>query len=647
LGSPDTTNEEGRRRATSTRPRVWLRLTEEILSAQSGSRPPFSAWIYLGADAERYFRLRRALGGNGREIESGPLLNQAVDAFREELLNFDRVLEVRSELRWHATDTAERSVYTSELFHRCASSLVLADLVGDLDESLLVVTDDFFLNQRLAGLVRSLACGGDGRHRWSVERLRYVGYRIRQLCLGLAHRVYFVGAFAISRRRVRAAVPVRPTTQLDFLLVTWVDPGTFDSARLIEREVYFGALPGALRERGLRVGFVAVPASWMFPIDAILANVAGAKDSVLMLEQSLRWRDVISIVVCSLVSPVHVRRRLEVGTIDVTGHLVDELRSEAAKPRQLWAMQFFHLGRHIARQGPPAVVLHLFEGQPWEKMLRMGIQQGSSQTRVVGCQHTPMSVRWFPWSPSRRDLTSGQLPDHVLTLGPLWSRLLASYSYPPERIRVGQALRYAADEPSELRERVPRGDWSPTILVAGAMGTNETLELVVKAVRAVRQLDGVRLVVKLHPKMVGGRKLFLAALGRVLGPELPAEALEFADGSAADALADADVVLYTTTTVSYEALAAGLPVICVHSDFWFDLDPIPADAGVAVAARTPDELKQAIESLLNAGPATIDQQERRRQFLRDALAAGDPASFVSLVEEGPCRSCTRDSRDAG
>lgn len=614
-------------------PSVVVRLGREVLDG-SVRELAASPWIYLGTDAERYFDIQRALAGHGRQIVAGPLLNEAADAFRDEILNFDQVLKVRSELRWQATDLAERSVYNTAFLHRCCSALVLHRVLAGLEEDLLVIVDDPFLGRRLAGLARQVGRSGDGPFRRAAHAVRHLADRNGLLVRGLVHRLLFLRAFRASRQTVRRHLPFdRPRPSLDVLIVTWLAPDTFDANAPIDRDTYFGLMPGELRRRGFRVGYLAILTTWVFPLKELLQNVASAYDHVAVPEEVLRWRDTLAIVSTTLLKPARVRRRLEAGGVDLTGHLVDELRREWAKPRQLWSLQFFYVGRFLAEHGAPAAVVHPFENQPWEKTLRLGLNERMPEVRVIGCQHTPISARWFPYFPSRRDLSMGQLPDRVVVIGPLWKQLLAAHGYPPEQLDVAPALRYVhlADLQPLRRDTIPRSGL--TVVVAGSIGYSDSLEMVVKALRAIEPLENVRLVVKLHPKMGGTRDWFLQALLRALARETPLPHLTFDDRTVPEVLSGADVVLYTTTSVSYEALAVGIAVVFVQSDFWFDLDPVPADADVGWTVRTPAEIRAVIEGLLHEDPRTAEQRRGSGlKLLQEAFADGDAAGFVRALD---------------
>ena len=598
--------------AGARRPRVVVLDAKSTLPALGAGW----AWIYFGGAARDYFSVRARIGGRAREIPAGPLINDVAREHREEILNFDESVQPRSELRCNATDLAERSVFTSNFIHTCCCALGLVRVLDTTEDDVLVVVDDALLGRRLAALARARR-----RDVETPDARPLALVRARSVAAGIVHRLLFLRGLGATRRVIRRRLdPARQQPMLDVLLATWADPETFSAEAPVERETYFGTLPGELRANGQSVGFLANLTTWIYPLDDILRSLASAADPVVVPEEAVRLRDGVAIALSTLVSPARVTGRFEPGGLDLSGLITDALRREWSQPRQLWALQFFHVGRFLAGHGRPAKVIFPFENQPWEKTLRLGLRDALPDTGIVGYQHTPVSESWFPYFPSRRDVEGGNLPDRVLTIGTLWQRLFAASGYPPEQLEVTPALRYRhLAEPAPPRRRA-EGE-PASVVVAGSIGLSDSLELLVKAVEALAPLSNLVVRVKLHPKLGATRDEFVRGVLDVLQlDELP-QAVRFVDGHASDVVREADVVLYNTTSVSYEALAAGVPVVFVASDFWFDVDPLPSGSGVRQTARTPEQIRAAVEALLAESP--VDAEARRqhaRKFLDDAFA---------------------------
>ena len=574
------------------------------------------AWIYFGSDARAYFSVRARIDGRARELAAGPLINDVMRKHREEILNFDESVQPRNELRWNATDLAERNVFTSNFIHACCCALGLDRMLRTTEDDLLIVVDDALLGSRLAAIGRA-----HGREVESPGASPLAVVRARSVAAGLAHRLLFLGRLAATRRAIRRRLdPQRMQPKLDVLLVTWADPETFSSEAPVERDTYFGTLPAELRASGQSVGFLANPTTWIYPLDDILRNVGSAADPVVVPEETVRLRDGVAIALSTLVAPARLSGPFEAGGLDLSGLIADELRREWSKPRQLWALQFFYVGRFLAGQGRPAKVIFPFENQPWEKTLRLGLRAALPETESVGFQHTPVSEHWFPYFASRRDVAAGQLPDRLLTIGRHWCRLFAASGYPADRLEIVPALRHA--HLADLRGARARGsDERSVVLVAGSIGPGDSLELVVKSLQALDEVAGTQVRIKLHPKLGVSQETFERRVRDALGGRALAANVSFVGGSVLDALRDTDFVLYNTTSIAYEALALGIPVVFVESDFWFDIDPLPPESDVREAARTPAEIRAAIERLLRETPAEAKcRRLRAQELMGDAFA---------------------------
>jgi hypothetical protein len=611
---------------------VTLRTRVEVAlsGASIGAPPSGGAWIYLGSSAESYFRTRSQLQGLA-EIPAGPLLNAIADEFRDELLNFDATLDVRNELRWQTTDLAERNPFTSGFLHACCSALALVRLAAR-DSDLLVVVDDAQLGSRLEEVVERHADVDLVRRTRRHVPSAAARFVLGELVSGLRHRFRFVRGSARTRRQVSRRLEAgRFASPVDTLIVTWVDPTTFEPGTRIERERYFGELPEALRDAGCDVGYLADTRTWPAGAVDLLGGLEASGDPVVVIDEVTRPREALRLVAATLARPARGARPFVVDGVDLTGFVSDELWRDWGKARQMEAMRDALVWKYVRGRGlTPRRIIHLFENQPWEKALRIGCA-GPGAPQVVACQHTPINSHWFSFFPSRRDLRAGSLPERVFVIGDLWRRLLEAHGYPPERLQLAPPLRYSLSG-SPGRPGHASADGVKNVLVAGSIGLSDSLELVTKAVVAFGSLEQIQIVVKLHPKLAITPEGFGERLQRG-ADRLPAlDRLSFRSGSVPETLAEVDLVLYTTTTVAYEALAAGIPIVFVQSDFWFDADPIPSDVGPERAARTPDEIARLAAPLLDSSSAERREHlARGRELVADAFADGDASDFASIL----------------
>jgi surface carbohydrate biosynthesis protein (TIGR04326 family) len=362
----------------------------------------------------------------------------------------------------------------------------------------------------------------------------------------------------------------------------------------------------------------------------VLDNAREAGDPVLLLEECVRLRDALWIFLATFRRPARPVRRLEMGGVDLTEFLRDELRDGAS----FWTLQFAFVAKTLRRRGiRPELVIHLFENASWEKALALGMRRQLPDTRIVGYQHSTLVFRLSTEVRSRRDFGELDAPDVIVANGRLWEQVLVERGFASERLRSGPALRFTnvlarLERPPEM---MPRDAERPCVLIAGAGGYDEALELVCKALEALAGWNA-RLLVKLHPSMPNREGFFPAAL-RILGLDALPPGVEVTTKAMPELLDQTDVLVQTKTSTVYEALAHGVPVVLVRSDFWLDRSQLPPDAGVALLARSPEEIAAAVRRTLDEPEAEArERRARTRALLEQAFTPVDERSLNAFLE---------------
>jgi hypothetical protein len=289
------------------------------------------------------------------------------------------------------------------------------------------------------------------------------------------------------------------------------------------------------------------------------------------------------------------------------------LRMEARRDRRLSvaveARLIAHVGRGLARLGiQPKLVLHAYEAQPWEKMLALGIRRSSPAVRIVAMQHAPFAWNYVSVFPSRKSITQGAIPDLLLMTGPGYARWFSDAGIPPDRIAVLGAVRFEDIGRAEL----PRGQ---TILCCTSIELDEAMELAAKAAEATVGL-GVPLVINFHPVTdatfrTSVRDAVRSAVGTA------ADHVTFSEASVRVLLDEAKVVLYMSSAVCFEAVAAGRCAINIGRNVALDYDKLPGD--IAIRCDTPEALRAM---LINADPAK-HQSASLSHWLAPVIGADD------------------------
>jgi hypothetical protein len=239
--------------------------------------------------------------------------------------------------------------------------------------------------------------------------------------------------------------------------------------------------------------------------------------------------------------------------------------------------------------------------------------------------------------------------DTMAAWGPATRRLLEGAGVAAERIRVVGASRFDALADLVLRRarirrevcRELRLDPDRPVALFTAQGVRqatrfpdchvspqENLELCRLAVRAAGQLPDTQLIVKYHVMEPHARLIEEILRSEGLGGR--ARFLQHAD--IYRLLCAADVVMTGWSTTGLEAMALDIPLIVVR------VRPQPyrmpyAQPGVALEARTVEELSDALRTVVRTRGGESDAASARKRFIEDWCAGPSGTASRALAAE--------------
>jgi len=589
---------------------------------------PFTV-LFLGSSFARFSELREQLPPGWSMPVPGPVLNGAAQRLRDLVIDLDVHIEPRGLTRraWDASLVGERGPFASTLILQLARFLTFVETICQPGRHL-IVTDDVTFGRlllrearRRAADVGWLVPGGRFRLPDYIRAASEVAARGVE---GLRRRASVVRRFVVRKAQLawlrrHHPLPLQGLRRAQVMLVVWGRPNTFPNTGLLMHEFNFGRLPELLKQTGFGIAYLAYPLTYVAPFMAIARNALNAEDVVALIEDFIPWRAILPAALSGLSLPRRIGR-LSIFGIDATA----VLRMEAQRDRRLSASAEAHLltyvGRGFARRGiNPEILLHLYEAQPWEKMLAAGVRQ-HLRARVVAVQHAPFAWNYLSFFPSHRDLEDGHWPDVLLTAGRGYTTWFRGAGVSAARLAVLGAVRYentvAVKEPRE-----------PAVLCCTGIEFDEAVELAVKAAAATRDV-GIPLIINFHPVTdAAWRDDLREAVGRTV--DARANHVTYSERPMRELLERVDTVLYTTSAACFEAVQAGRRAIYVGRDLVLDYDKLPDD--IAVRARSVDELRDLITQ-----PQTTSRQSAASlaSWLEPVI---DPASLRKrLTEPAPC-----------
>ncbi|HEY2602620.1 MAG TPA: hypothetical protein VGI67_13770, partial [Thermoleophilaceae bacterium] len=599
-------------------------------AARAAASHGIRSWVYVGEDSGWRVRAER---GELADLDVEPL-GELVERYSWELrapyIDWIGELSLANEsLDWWASELAAKNPFML-LYNRICALAAARSLIADGLTSALVVCSSSALASGVLDFARengveasAIAPGEEpasGRREGAAARLvdvlaRHAPPSALARLPGPARRG-LDAAPSYRRRlleRLGARGDIRFGGQGSALLFTWVDARSLAPDGSY-RDPHFGSLPRLLRDAGQRVAYVPhfLPGAEVEPVARRLLHT----DETMIFPEL--FLDDAALGDCRAraerFAPT-IPDHAELGRVPVTALAREQI--ESLRWMHAIVLSYATVVRGLVLAGVrPERVFFPYEGHSWEQVVCWAFRNHAPGTKLVGYDNVNFSRLALSMYPAASEYGHRPLPDHVVTNGETFRRVLEEEGFPHESIRVGCALRHEYLS-SEQRKPPPAhaGGGATRVLVATSIDSGQSVELIELALAAFAGVDGHRVVVKLHPAV--DRPTVLA----LLGPAARAPNVEFDDAPMPEQLERADVLLYKYTVVCYEALAHGVPCVFVKSETGLDLDQLEPFPDLRRSARTPAELRAAVSELTSmAGDERADWERRALEAVRASLA---------------------------
>lgn len=550
----------------------------------------------------------------------GITLNAAARRLRDSVINLDDEAwpADAGPQGWDCTLLAERGPLSSNLMLNLARALIVAGL-PQIPGNHLVIADGIPLCRALmaqAALPAADVSWANPSGRLGLsDRMSQSWHNVTELAMGLRRRLSFLVRFLhrkwqLAQLRRRYPLPVEALKRSDVLMTVWGRPDTFSPAQTIKREANFGALPALCAEGGIEAAYLSYPLTYTAPYRILAKNAARAKDAVVLVEDLVPWWAGFLAMWSGLGLKARVRKLRALGR-DVTAVLKLEVARERLFPAAAEAHLMRFVGRGLAGLGiRPKALLHLYEGQPWEKMLAYGMRRDLKGVRIAGLQHAPFAYEYLSFFPSTRALAGNAVPDLILTSGPGYASWLQAAGFDGRRLAVAGAVRYADVTPMPLPA-------ARSVLCCTGIELQEACELATKAVLATRAL-GLPLAVNFHPVTDEAFRASVRAAVVRVADESVANAV-LSTRPMRELLPEAQIVLYCTSASCFDAVLGGRIAVYVGPDLSVDYDKMPEE--LALRVRTVEELKDILADTNLAARSKQTPQSLSR-WLAPVVSAG-------------------------
>jgi hypothetical protein len=524
------------------------------------------------------------------ELDVAQHFRKRREVFRKQYLQMLARLSIQNAcFDWWTLPPTNKDPYSTNLCREVAVFLLIVSLVRQNYVSLLVVTG----SADLAAQVKSWARNEPVR---VVDAIRSKGAWRRLVKLYTPAGVIKACISTIYRSLVSPRY--RPDSRSSdglVVVLSLVYPSSFHGEESRDyQDVYFGPLVNYLERAGRHALVMGIMRGPFGSLAGKLKRLR-TKVPVIPVEGFLSASDIIWCtfhVLRVFTNGVQIKGELRVEGVDVEV-LVRRMFIEASRSGNPFVnLRVYRAGLRLARTFAVERCIYPHENRTWEKMLMLAMRQMSCGTRMIGYQHaaiTPSHLHFF--------LEDGEagvtpMPDVLLTTGDFTQEWLAREGgYPPGVVQAACGLRQRGPTAAHPLPKA-KGKANRLLVVLG----NPDLEDYVGTMKLLESaLDGSddrQVVIRPHPTNPVSIKgaIDAAALSGRLAPSM-------SRGDLRDALEEADVVIYASSTVAIEAASIGLPAICLDLGNALDTDPMWGWNEFKWRADSPDTLVDALEEI--------------------------------------------------
>jgi hypothetical protein len=566
-------------------------------------------WVYLGENVSQFMVIEHQIGDAGKRIEIGDKLQETAKSLRQAYIDYIGKLSIaNNSLLWWAGSLSEKNPWTSKTFlYACYIRLCQTIIKIGGQENLVFIGENRVIRK---GILKNLVNLSDSDILLFETPVRDLLGTLKNAGILFLLKAYFLVStiYHVLLARHYRLKPVKNQQEGLVLICNWVDPRSF-SADGEYRDNYFGDLALHLKNKGKKV-FIIPYILYTVPYRATLKKIVSNLDRFLLAESFLTVPDVCRIFFKTLLNrPANKVYPLFEG-IDISEEIMHDLHTDWKGTGIASNLLLYEVVKRWKNAGISIeTFIYPYENQVWEKTYCLALRKYFPSTRIIGYQHSSISKMFLNHFFAREELPVLPFPDKVITTGKYAEKLFKESGYDRAKVICGGAIRYV----NLLKKKsvpVKKDNKSRVILVTPSIDRNETIDLVWKVIKAFGQIKEYSVVFKFHPDCP------YRFIAREIGT-LPKHFI-ISEQPTDKLLQDSDLLIYNSTTTSIEALALGVPVLHIKSDFVIDRDNLSDfPASVSESASTAGEILEATERLIN-----LDERHlaRKRQLWSEIVA---------------------------
>ena len=584
-----------------------------ILKARRQLKGRAFKWVYLGENVSQFISVEHQIGNAGERIEIGGKLQEIANSLRQAYIDYIGELSVaNNSLEWWASCLSDKNPWFSKTFlYACYVKLCQNIVNSSGEKNLVFIGENKAIREGIRDNitvlpihnfntpVRDTVTSFIDTVKSIVIKVNFIRLLISNVLLTRSYRLK-VSADSLSQDK-RGLV----------LLSNWVDERSFNDKGEY-RDMYFGELAHYLGNKGKKV--VVVPhIIYMIKYLQTLKKLKKSLGNFLLPESYLTVWDVFRIFCKTLFKFREKWIYPSLENIRLDGIMTHDLRKYREKTDLTYNLLLYEAVKRWKRDDIPVEsFIYPYESQTWEKMFCMALRKYYPDAKIIGYQHATVPKMLLNYFFSIIERPILPFPDKVITTGKYAEKLFKESGYDPVKVISGGAIRYG-NFLKRTAIPVKRDISSAVILVTPSIDINESIELVRKILKAFGELKHYKIILKFHP-----RRPYEAITEKDKSIKILPEHFTVSEKPTDYLLQESSMLIYTSSATSIEAIAVGVPILHIKSDFTIDRDNLSDfPTSVRESVSTPEEIVKATENILK-----MDERElsRKRQLWAEVVA---------------------------
>jgi len=558
-------------------------------------------WAYFGENVPHAIAVERLLDANGERIDIADTLQETAHTLRQEYIDYIGKLSVKcNSMLWWASSLSEKNPFISKTFlYSCYVKVALSLLESYKQENLILFVENRALRLSLVKNI-SETFGCDVAHlepkfshvlesltnrmEFTIKHTWFVINNIYRIVL--TQHIYHLNKTDLFCEKGNSNNDL-------ILLHTWIDHRSFSQNNSF-KDAYFGKLSNYIAEKQkniILIPYILHTVSYKKTIKKLI----NCNEQFLIPSADLKLSDILHIFKATMEKPSK-KEYPYFASIDISGLIYNDNLNDWIDTRMASNLLLYYVVKNWKKRGIAIErFIHTFENHVWEKIYCTALREYYPLATLVGYQHAAISKMYLNYFISDIEHAIIPFPDRVITNGGYSTDLLLDSGYDSNKLICGGAIRYEylIEILKQLaQKKMEKQNRSMNILVTSSIDKNESVELVIKVLKAFESNDMYNIIIKCHPVMP------YQQIANELGiTSLPAHFTVSMEPISA-LLSNCDLLLYTSSTTCIEALAAEVPILHVGSNFIIDRDVLDSRSNLHPSAKTVEDIQIEVNKIM-------------------------------------------------